>query len=100
MKWKFQATVAMTSVPTTSPIRVPTGPASGRNEVQGMTNESQPSAQPKASAQAARGERKRDGEFVILSFDGRRFYHNREQATTRFTSPVSIAAVAAHGRFW
>ena len=47
----------ITSPPTSIPIAVPMGPASGRNVVPGMTNEPQPTAQPKESAQTAIGDK-------------------------------------------
>ena len=53
MTWKFHATIAITSAPRPTPMAVPRGPAMGRNSVHGMTKESQPTAQPKASDQAA-----------------------------------------------
>ena len=47
----------MISPPTAMPSTVPRGPALGKNTVPGITKAPQPTAQPKANAQAPSGER-------------------------------------------
>ena len=47
----------MITAPIPMPSTVPMGPAMGRKVLPGMTKEPQPTAQPKASAHAPRGDR-------------------------------------------